>query len=963
MRAVALLLTVATGFAGLVYEVAWQKYLAVLLGAQSEATAAILAIFLGGLSVGYALFGRVSRRFAADETRVRTRRLLTAYAAVEAAIGVWALAFPWLFRAAQAATGVVPIASPGLGLAFDALLAVLLIGPPTVLMGATIPFLTQALARDLDDATRVHALVYGTNTAGAFAGAAAAGLWLIEALGLVGVLQAMAALNLAAAAGFAAVGRLAPAGGVVSPAQGAASPPGMALFVAVALLLGFAMSTLQTALVRIAGLALGSSHVTFSLVVSTFVLAIALGSFAVSAFARIPSALLAWNLWLLAACFALLHVAMPDTGYWTHVLRSLFRDDVHALWLFRSVLFAALLLVIGVPVVLSGATLPLLFHHLRRTAGDLGAIAGRLYSWNTVGSVLGAVVGGYALFFWLDLDGVFRTAVAALALAAALTSMRVGRRPWAGAVALVPAVGLLLALPAWPPYRLSLGTFRFRTPQAHSFDGPDAYYGDREQRTGERILFYDDDPIASVAVREFPYRDARSRAILTNGKSDGALVGDYPTMALAAALPALLADRAERALVIGWGTGVTAGELAALDSMREVTVAEISPGVIEAAPFFEHGNLGASGNPKVRIVRADAYRALLRSEGQYDVIVSEPSNPWVAGVEMLFSREFLEAARDRLTPGGVYTQWFPTYETDDETVGLVLRTVHSVFGDSAVWYATGPDLLLLGFRGGAPGGELDRLLERAARPDFGALLGRAGVTSAPALLAHELLPRGVVAALDLDGPLHTLLHPRLAARSARAFFAGLEGRLPRAVALDAARVGEERSLLRQLRARPVFATQTVADRQASIREACRYRAKECAVLLAQWLAEEPSNPLSAREAEYVNRHPPPGGPLDPHLVANLVYLFRETAPEPEPGTELASAEQATELFADYYLPAAPFRREPLAALWSYCERSRDVADACRRGRAAAESRLGPLAPAPTAAASLASESGAREAQQ
>src|SRR4029453_18590078 len=238
--------------------------------------------------------------------------------------------------------------------------------------------------------------------------------------------------------------------------------------------------------------------------------------------------LLAWNAWILAACFGLLHLAMPDTGYWTHVLRSFFRDDVHALWLFRVALFTALLLVIGPPVVLSGATLPLLFHHLRRTTGDLGAVAGRLYSWNTVGSVAGAVLGGYALFFWLDLDGVFRVAVAALVAAAALVTTRVARWRWVGLVALAPAVALLFALPGWSPYRLSLGTFRYRAPLPKTFDGPDAYYTDREQRTGERILFYDDDPIASVAVREFPYRGKKSRAILTNGKSDGALVGDYP---------------------------------------------------------------------------------------------------------------------------------------------------------------------------------------------------------------------------------------------------------------------------------------------------------------------------------------------------------------------------------------------------------------------------------------------------
>ena len=126
-------------------------------------------------------------------------------------------------------------------------------------------------------------------------------------------------------------------------------------------------------------------------------------------------------------------------------------------------------------------------------------------------------------------------------------------------------------------------------------------------------------------------------------------------------------------------------------------MAEISHGVIEAAPLFDHGNLAASKNPKVSIRRGDAYRALLQSREVYDVIISEPSNPWVVGVEMLYSREFLEAARERLAPGGVYAQWFHSYESDDEVVALVLRTYASVFPNISVWYTYGADMLLLGF--------------------------------------------------------------------------------------------------------------------------------------------------------------------------------------------------------------------------------------------------------------------------
>ena len=941
MRALALLLTVFTGFAGLVYEVTWQRYLATLLGAQSEATAAILAVFLGGLSIGYALFGRISRRETRAGGATRAGRLLAIYGAVEAAIGLYALAFPLLFALVQGASTRLAIGNPVLAFALDVVFAALLIGPPTVLMGATIPMLTQGMARSLDDATRWHALVYGFNTVGAFAGALAAGFWLIPSLGLIGALRAMAAVNLAAGASFALLSRR--GGEAAAPPAGQpghATVAGFAIYAWVAGLVGFAMLTLQTVLIRLGGLSLGSSQFTFSLVVAVFVLCIALGSLLVSQLPRISTRLLLANQWLLAAYLGLLYLVMENVPYATHVLRSLVRSDPHGMWLFFPVIFLALLALIGPPVMMSGAVLPLLFHHLRREAADLGAIAGRLYSWNTVGSVAGALLGGYLLFFWLDLEGVFRVAVGALVVAAGLLGLQVSRLRHLALIPVLPALLALALLPAWSTYKLSVGAFRFRTPEPATYRGADAFYLERQRRNGEKILFYKDDPIASVAVREFRYGDKTSRAIISNGKSDGALIGDYPTMALAALIPALFAEKAERVLTIGWGTGVTVGELAALDSVKQVDVAEISSGVIDAAFWFEQGNLGASQNPKVKITRTDAYRALHQSRGDYDIIVSEPSNPWVAGVEMLFSREFLEAARNRLAPGGVYVQWFPTYETDDETVALVLRTFTSVFPDNAIWYTTGPDLLLLGFK--SPGqGDLGRILERIGKADFKAGLERAGVTTTAALLAHELLPRGVVGSLDLTGPVHTLLHPILADRSARAFFAGGKGDVPSTANPKSMEIGAENSLLRRDERQQGDPVPTV-EREAAVRETCRFRPRECSVRFAQWLAEVPGSDIYRRNLDEVRKNPPPGGSIDEHLIRNLSMLFKSDHAAAEPGTELLVAEQATDLFKDYYDHAAPFRRTALDDFWSQCEKDPATAERCKRERAGVEQQLGNL---------------------
>jgi spermidine synthase len=630
----ALLLTVLTGFSGLVYEVAWQKYVATLLGSHAEATAAVLAIFLGGLSTGYAVFGAATQR-QVERARGSGRppRLLLFYALVESGIGIYALLFPTLFGAAQSLSLFFPLEHAALGFAFDVFLTALLIGPAAVLMGGTIPILTLALAGDLEHATRVHAWIYGFNTAGAFVGALIGGFFLIPLLGLDGVLYAMGAVNLLAGVSFAVLDRI---GGHVTPDMGEPSPrsvavKGFASYAAVAMLGGFAMMAVQTTLNRIGGLAFGSSHFTFTMVVAVFVLSIALGSLAVSALPRITPGLIVGSQWLLVLLLALLYLHMPDAPYWAHVIRSIFRPVDASFYPFYFLAFTAGLAVLIVPIGLAGALLPLLFHHLRNEVGDLGSVAGRLYSWNTAGSLLGALLGGYLLLFWLDLHHVYRIALAALIVGASILTVRVLRLPALamGALVVLPALLSLLALPAWSPEKLASGLFRQREPGPLTYKGPNGGAG----RGKAKIIFNQDGPTSTVTVKDGPMKNGRiSRGLITNGKPDGNLVGDYSTMALTALIPALLANNIERSFVIGYGTGVTAGELAALDLTREVTVAEISHGVIAAAPLFDIGNLNATKNPKLKIVRGDAYRVLLRSYGYYFLFLSVPSNPWVVGV-------------------------------------------------------------------------------------------------------------------------------------------------------------------------------------------------------------------------------------------------------------------------------------------------------------------------------------------
>jgi len=921
LRSLTLLLTVLTGASGLVYEVAWQKYLGTLLGSHSEATAAVLGLFLAGLSIGYAVFGWVSRQVVARAVaQRRPPLLLLSYGLAEIGIGLYALAFPWLFELVAGVSRGVGFESMAAGFAFDVALAAVLLLPPTILMGGTIPLLTQGLSRDPEDAARLHALVYAFNTTGAFGGALLAGFVLVPLLGLANTVLSTSAINLFAGAAFVLLGWRGDRG-LALPEQTSHSArlPGFAQFCAIALLTGFAMMTLQTAFIRLGGLSFGASEYTFATVVSVFVLCIALGSFAVAALRHVPAAALAINQWLLAVGMLAVYFVLDDAPYWIHVLRTKFGSSGGDFYAYHLAGGAAFALLAGLPIALSGATLPLLFARMRQEVDELGTLAGHIYSWNTVGSLLGALLGGYALFFWLELHQVYRIAVAVLGVSAAIATLRAfparGIAAPIGALALFAAA--LTSLVPWDPALLSTGLFRDREVFKYTDAGAEA----AAYRQSFEIVYQVDDPTMTVTVRE-RRRPELERLLVTNGKGDGSTHADYGTMALAALIPALHTESPKSAFVIGLGTGVSAGEFAELESSERVVVAEISQGVIDAVRYFDFANFGVSNHPKIEIVRGDAYRSLLQTTERFDVIISEPSNPWVTGIEMLFSREFLEAARDRLQPGGVYAQWYHQYETNDAALELVLRTYTSVFDRVAVWYGWKQDLLLLGFDvRGTPATAAD-LERRASQPDYAAGLRRSRIEALPELLSHELLPTGVAHALELEGPLHELYHPRLSHLAGRAFFAGADGRLPFSGFGEAARIGRERSLVAQIRGPDGELSDRVYELIAA--EACSERRIQCSSVLAEWYANIPESRALHRVLRSVDEH----GRIFGDEEYENPYELLATLFDAGPPIPFGSLERATELYERYYLPAHPFSQDKLLAAWERCGND----DECVAGR-------------------------------
>jgi len=931
VRPIALALTVLTGFSGLVYEVTWQKYLATLVGSHAEAAAAVLGIFLAGLSIGYGFFGSLSaRRVVRFEGTGGSPRLLAIYGCVELGIGLYAFAFPTVFAATEILSIGLPVADPGLRFAVDVVLTALVIGPSAVLMGATVPFLTQALPTGLSDASRLHAQIYALNTVGGCGGALAAAFWLVPNFGLDRGMLVVGSINVACGLAFIALDRMATESPKRSVAKGAGATGtrhGSAedarpldsrrrelnAMTAAALLSGFAMMTLQTVVIRLGGLSFGASPFAFASVVAVFVLCIAIGSLAVGLMRTIDARALVISQSILVAMLLLLYWPVAQAPYWAYRLRALFPSEPEAFLQYWLSTIGAIAFVLGPAIALSGAMLPLLFDRLRDDPEQLGAVSGRLYRWNTVGSLLGAMLGGYAFLHWLDLDGVYRLAVVAIIATTVLLAWVTGQgRPRRVlGVALIATI-LVVGLPRWDQDLLAIGLFRVRTLLDESSD-PLALA--RRTRDGEVTVYYDDDPVQSVAVRSWDVEGERSLSLVNNGKSEGSTRSDRITMRLAALLPAVLAEKVERAHVIGLGTGMTAGQLAALDSIESVVVSEISPAVIEALPLFDFATGDASTNPKIEIVESDAYRQLSREGRRYDLLISEPSNPWVAGVEMLYTEEFLSTARDRLRPGGIYVQWFHQYETNDETVEIILRTFDRVFAETAIWSTQSNDLLVLGFAAPVPDVLvlLDRIEGRVADPVVAESLASLGIDDLPSLLAHEVVPLGVVRAGIKPGAIHRLGHPILSDVAGRGFFLGGRGELPYLGAGRARALGPERSLLEEHVRRS--GGWTSASRLAVLDEHCRHDRWACATGVAAWAAS--GRDVGVLERWLTTASADTHAVLSRDLAADLAPLFGRNSPARDP-VSLQDAMRALALARVGYQPTRPFDSAALTALWDAC---------------------------------------------
>jgi predicted membrane-bound spermidine synthase len=762
-----------SGLAGLLYQVVWTRYLALFLGSTSYAVVAVLAAFMGGLAAGNALLGT-----RADSLR----RPLFFYACLEAGIGLFAVFFPWYFEAVQQGflsviRTVHPEGTPRLALQFG--FAVLIILLPTVLMGATLPVLTKYVTRSLSELRGRVAALYSINSAGAVAGILLADWWWIPALGLEAVVQLGATLSLGIAL-VAYVLSSRSGEGLDEPAQPVArsatdesfTPLECRVALVAAGLSGFVAMLYEVAWTRLLALALGSSTHAYSLMLATFISGIAVGSALVSSWRRRYDTLVAFAVaeWALAGTLLVSMFFYDLIPYAFAHLADVIARRPAAYPLYELVQALICFSVLFVPAVCLGMTLPLASRVVTADFRTTGGSVGRVFAVNTVGTVLGAVLTGLVFLPVLGLASTLALGIGINALIGwvTLASRRGGvtRALIQGLVAtavLVAVVSLTLG-ERWSR-AFVLGLWRDVRPPASIAEF-------RQRADIYNLAYHRDGAGSTVAILAVTNRAGQpSISLKVNGKADASSGEDMSTQILAGQLPMLLHPSAERVLVVGAGSGVTVGSILQHTTVKAVDLVEISPEVTEVArEHFAPFNHDALRNPRCHTHIEDAKTFLQTTPESFDIIVTEPSNPWMAGVAAVFSQEYYRDCLARLKPGGLCAQWIQAYETDDETFATVVATFGSVFPHLSLWQTSTSDLLLIG----APQPyrpDLQAMARRLAEPAVAADLKRIEITRPVNVLALQMVAFGDAFFLAPDGTtIHSDFHPVLEYRAQRAFF-------------------------------------------------------------------------------------------------------------------------------------------------------------------------------------------------
>jgi predicted membrane-bound spermidine synthase len=713
MRALLVAAFIISGAAGLIYESVWSRYIGLFVGHSAYAQVIVLAVFLGGMAGGAAVAARYADRI---------KHPLIWYAGVELGVAAGGVLFHSAFGliTSVAYDSVFP-ATSGVALVVAKWgVAALLILPQSLLLGATFPLMSSGFIRiesaRADVATpagRTLSLLYFANSLGAAGGVLVAGFVLVSAVGLPGTLMSAAFANLLAAAvvfvvaGWLSDDERAPLGPDDAPPAPSLGERNAATvrraMIAVAIGTAVASFIYEIAWVRLLSLVLGSATHSFELMLSAFILGIALGALWVRNRAdtfRDPLKTLAivqWVMGVLAlATIPFYLMSFEWTAWW---LDTLARNE-SGYQIFSVVKYAFSLIIMLPATFCAGMTLPLITRTAMAAGGGERAI-GTIYSVNTLGSIIGAVVGGLILIPALGLKGTLIVgAVIDMALGVYLLAQFFAAHPGGRRLLLITGGGTLIIVgnvaltQQFDQGIMTSGVYRYASVPAP---------GTR------KVAFYRDGRTATVSVRG---DGDNGYSLATNGKPDASLTkdwlralppsaprkaigGDQVTQAFLPIITLAHAPKARTAAVIGFGSGVSSHTLLGSPLLEKLVTIEIEPAMIEGAKLFRPANRRVYEDKRSTIVVDDAKSYFASAGRRFDLIMSEPSNPWVSGVSGLFTDEFYQRVKRYLTDDGVFGQWLHLYEIDDDLVSFVIAAVHRNFPAYEIFYTSSVDILIV----------------------------------------------------------------------------------------------------------------------------------------------------------------------------------------------------------------------------------------------------------------------------
>ena len=762
-----------SGACGLVYQVLWGKYLSLFIGNTTHAHMIVLATFMGGLSAGSFLFGRIADRVS---------RPLKLYAWLEIGIGLYGALYSPLMEGVRtfyfASASALPVGGTT-NIGFKLLLAFFTVILPTFLMGGTLPVMCRYFVRGIGSVGKRIALLYFINSFGAVVGTLLGGFYVVEHLGLIIGLTVTGIVNVVAGLIVLTLDRFivrapVPVGEVErEEAVVSYEPPYVRLAVIGVTVSGFTSMIYELAWFRVFAVVLESSTYSFSLMLAAFITGITVGSLvAGQLMGKTKRVLLLFGLAELGIAISVL-VMMPiyeRLPYTFWVIRYLLNPTASAFAYYNLAKFALCFAIMLPPTLFFGMTLPFVSQIASVMVGSVAEKVGSVYAANTIGTLFGALFAGLVFIPFLGVERSLELAFCLNALIACIVLWQAPdlpsplwrRVPLAALILLIGSYALFGS--SWNPARFAVGVFRNREAPPESFD---AYTRGSLRR--DELVFYREDLSSNVAVlRQKIANDGVRLSLAVNGKVDATSDNDAPTQILLAQLPMTLKNQVDDALLIGLGSGMTAGSILTHPIAR-LDCVEISTGVAEGARLFGPYNHNVLDNPKLHLIVEDAKTYINTTKQKYDVVISEPSNPWMAGIGNLYSIEFFRDVERTLKPGGLVVQWFHSYEISDAVVATAVRTFHEIFPYVYLFQGNKTDIILVGARQRLKP-DFDRMAQKIAVPAVQDELARINVSGVSGLLSFQMISPENLPKITAIGSINSDYRPIIEYAAPLAFF-------------------------------------------------------------------------------------------------------------------------------------------------------------------------------------------------